>query len=84
MMENPYYDLISLIRAQSGQVGNGLFSATVSATDDGVLIMVEDEPVTEDFWLPQGLEITDEDDGATVLCQPFDQGFLILCKLAPL
>lgn len=84
-MENPYYELIALIRAQAGQAGAGLFLATLRVSEEeGTAVLVEEQPLGEAVWLPEGLSVAEEDDGRAVACLPFDRGFLILTKLNPL
>ena len=81
-MENPYYQLVALIRAQNGRGGDGLFSAQLQMEDARVAALrVGEDELEGDLWRVDGLELTVEDDGKDVLCLPFDRGFLVMCKI---
>jgi len=81
-MDNPYYKLVSLIRAQSGRGGDGLFSAQLCMKGEKIdALQVGDEVLEGDLWRAAGLALTAEDDGKDALCLPFDRGFLVMGKI---
>ena len=81
-MDNPYYQLVALIRAQSGRGGDGPFSAKLKMADEKIAALtVEGDALEGDLWRVSGLELTAEDDGKDALCLPFDRGFLVLGKI---
>lgn len=84
-MQNPYYDIISLIRSQRGQPEADIFSAQAALDEEGkIAVLIDGQAVEEDFWTLGDMEITEEDDGCVLLCRLFDRGIIILAKIAPL
>lgn len=81
-MENPYYEIIGLMR-QAAAGHEGVFSADVilDADTEAPVVVVDGQPLEGDVWLAQGMELTAEDEGAALLCVPFDRGFFVAARL---
>ena len=82
-MENPYYEIISLIRQQS-RGSDSLFTAVMSSCgDNGQNPVFQAGDITLDNPVAvQGLELGEECLGSSYLCTAIDSGYLIISRLS--
>ena len=82
-MENPYYEIISLIRQQSRGT-EGLFTAVMSKCDDdgkNPEFQAGDIKLESPLAI-QGVEIGEAYLGSYYLCTAIDSGYLIISRLS--
>lgn len=79
MTENPYYRLLTLIRAQQAANQPRFFTARLQQLAPPIFT-AEDAPVSPDL-IAAGLDLMDTDLGADFLCLFLDNQVLLLCRL---
>lgn len=82
MMDNPYYQLIRLIRSQSGGGGQQAFFTAVLTQAEPAVFLAGEAPFSP-AMTAAGLTLSPQDVGGTYLCLSLDSQTAVLCRLTP-
>lgn len=83
-MENPYYQIVALMRQQGQSHIDSCFIARLVGYNTETrtpVFSIEGEKVEASFLIVDGVSALLTDVGSSYLCTTIDAGYLILCKV---
>lgn len=81
MTDNPYYEILRIIRTQGGQHSAQPLTAVLERIENGLPVFSAEGQVFHPEYRAEGLMLTKDQVGGLFLCLRLNDGYLALCRL---
>ncbi len=79
--QNPYYQIVALMRGQAARQSSDCFLVTLHGDENAFAAYRDGEALPGPIYRPREMALTGDDDGCAALCCPVEDGYIILSRL---